>query len=284
MADDADTGGVTLAEHTAGDDPVKAARARAERARRAAEASAKAAAAAEEAALEAERALDDDPGDSDGVSAAPPAEVDGEQGHDSGSAAVVDDAVEDDVAEGDTGKDEDGPADGPGNGDPGTAHRSRKTLVIGAVAVLLLIAGIVVNVLLYLDHGDRTDAQTRRDRYVEVAKQTVVNMTSLDHEHAQRDVNRVLASATGEFRTDFEKRGAAFTEVIQKSKVATKGQVALAGVEKENPDGSLVVMIASNSQVSNAAGAQNEDRAWRLRVTVVDVDGTPKVSKVEFVP
>ena len=55
-------------------------------------------------------------------------------------------------------------------------------------------------------------------------------------------------------------------------------------MEKENSNGSLVVMIASNSQVSNAAGAQNEDRAWRLRVTVVDVDGIPKVSKVEFVP
>ena len=80
---------------------------------------------------------------------------------------------------------------------------SRAMLIVGAVAAMLLIAGVVVNVLLYLDHRDHTDAQDRRDRYVEVAGQTVINMTSLDHEHAQRDVDRVLASATGEFRTDF---------------------------------------------------------------------------------
>ena len=280
MADDADAGGVTGPD-VPDDDPVKAARARAERARRAADAAAKAASAAEEAALEAERAFtDDDPDAGESSTAATKAddlELSGPGQGTTDVSAVVDldkKPTEDESVESD-----------PVDHEPvGASKPSRAVLIVGAVAAMLLIAGVVVNVLLYLDHRDHTDAQDRRDRYVEVAKQTVINMTSLDHEHAQRDVDRVLASATGEFRTDFEKRGAAFTEVIQKSKVATKGQVALAGVEKENSNGSLVVMIASNSQVSNAAGAQNEDRAWRLRVTVVDVDGIPKVSKVEFVP
>ena len=49
-------------------------------------------------------------------------------------------------------------------------------------------------------------------------------------------------------------------------------------------DDSAVVLVAATSEVTNAAGAKEESRAWRLSVTVTRVDGELKMSKVEFVP
>lgn len=164
-----------------------------------------------------------------------------------------------------------------------TTRPTRATLIAAAVAALL-IAGVVVNAVLFSQHWSAVDEQKRLDAFVVAARQGVVNMTSIDHTRAKADVDRVLAQSTGDFKADFLKRSNDFVNVVQKSQVTTKGQVSDAGVEKVNPDGSVVVLVASTSKVTNAAGAKDEDRSWRLRVTMVDGKPGPKMAKVEFVP
>lgn len=164
-----------------------------------------------------------------------------------------------------------------------TTRPTRATLIAAAVAALL-IAGVVVNAVLFSQHRSAVDEQKRLDAFVVAARQGVVNMTSIDHTRAKADVDRVLAQSTGDFKADFLKRSNDFVNVVQKSQVTTKGQVSDAGVEKVNPDGSVVVLVASTSKVTNAAGAKDEDRSWRLRVTMVDGKPGPKMAKVEFVP
>lgn len=283
---------------------VRTARDRAERARRAALAASAAAAAAEEAVRAAEVALAESNSVTDDSATTDPATT----GPAPTSPVVEDDPVveaDDDTAvddDDDTAVDDDEP-DGatPADAAPAVGLRARghgllhwlrshfaagaRRRTIGALVVLALIAGGVgASLWMYSTHRDHVAAENRRAAYVQAASQAVVNMTSIDFEHAEADVQRVLDAATGEFRDDFDKRGPAFVEVIRKSRVATDGKIGLAGVERVGPDGSMVVLVASNSTVSNAAGAQNEDRAWRLRVTVVPVDGDLKISKVEFVP
>jgi len=43
------------------------------------------------------------------------------------------------------------------------------------------------------------------------------------------------------------------------------------------------VLVAAKSQVTNAASAQQQPRAWRLSVTMQRDNGQLKMSKVEFV-
>ena len=49
-------------------------------------------------------------------------------------------------------------------------------------------------------------------------------------------------------------------------------------------DDSAVVLVATTSEVTNAAGAKQDPRNYRLIVTVARDGGQLKLSKVEFVP
>jgi len=49
-------------------------------------------------------------------------------------------------------------------------------------------------------------------------------------------------------------------------------------------DNSAVVLVSASSRVTNAAGAKQEPRTWRLSVDLERVGDQIKMSKVEFVP
>ncbi|MFD1811075.1 hypothetical protein [Rhodococcus gannanensis] len=159
-------------------------------------------------------------------------------------------------------------------------QRPRRGAVIAA---LVTVAALTVSGYLLWHHQDVAGEQQRAAEFVAAARQGVVTLTTLDSSQAEADVQRVLDSSTGAFRDDFENRASDFTDVIQKSSVATEGQVNAAAVESMSDD-SAVVLVAATSTVTNSAGAEQEPRAWRLSVTVTRDRGQLKMSKVEFVP
>jgi len=108
-------------------------------------------------------------------------------------------------------------------------------------------------------------------------------MTSLDFNRATDDVQRILDGSTGSFKNDFQARADDFINVVKQSQVVTKGTVKATAIESMSQD-SAVVLVAATSEVTNAAGAQQEPRSWRLSVTVSRDGGDLKMSKVEFVP
>jgi Mce-associated membrane protein len=118
--------------------------------------------------------------------------------------------------------------------------------------------------------------------YVATARQGVVNLTSLDYNKAKEGVQRVLDIATGEFRDDFQRRAQDFESVVKDSKAVTEGTVAATAVESMNKD-SAVVLVLANERVTNIAGAKDQPRTFRFRVSVVHDGDDLKVSKVEFV-
>ena len=122
----------------------------------------------------------------------------------------------------------------------------------------------------------------RSAAFVAAARQGVVNLTSLDFNKAKEDVQRVLDSATGEFRDDFQRRADDFTSVVKDSKAVTEGSVAATAVESMSKD-SAVVLVLANERVTNSAGAKDDPRAFRFRVSVVRDGDQLKISKVEFV-
>jgi Mce-associated membrane protein len=157
------------------------------------------------------------------------------------------------------------------------------TTIAKVAAILLICAFIGISTYFVWQHHDAEDRQQKAAAFVAGAKQGVVNMTSLDFKKAKDDVQRVIDSSTGEFRDDFQQRAADFTKVVEQSKVVTEGIVNAAAVE--SMDGhSAQVLVSATSRVTNSAGAKDEPRSWRLRVTVTEEDGQYKMSKVEFVP
>jgi Mce-associated membrane protein len=186
-----------------------------------------------------------------------------------------DEALEDDAFDDDGYDDEDLPA---------WRRRLPSPSAVGKVlAVLLICAFAAASGLMLVHHRDTVQRQQRAAKFVAGAKQGIVNMTSMDFNNAKEDVQRMLDTSTGQFRDDFASRAEDFTKTVQQSKVVTQGTINAAALESMD-DHSARVLVSVTSHVTNAAGAKNEQRPWRFRVTVAEDGGQYKMSKVEFVP
>jgi Mce-associated membrane protein len=152
-----------------------------------------------------------------------------------------------------------------------------------AAVILLICAFTAASGYMMWHRHETTEHNQRVANFVAGARQGVVNMTSLDFSKAKEDVQRVIDSSTGQFRDDFQQRAKDFTTVVEQSKVVTQGTVNAAALQSIDGNSALV-LVAATSRITNAAGAQNEPRNWRLKVTVTDDGGQYKMSKLEFVP
>ncbi|MBV8292520.1 MAG: hypothetical protein JOY55_12040 [Mycobacterium sp.] len=152
-----------------------------------------------------------------------------------------------------------------------------------SAAAIVAICGLlgVSGWMLWRHHTVQVERQ-RSAAYTAAARQGVVNLTSLDFNKAKEDVQRVLDSATGEFRDDFQRRADDFASVVKDSKAVTEGSVTASAVESMGKD-SAVVLVLANERVTNSAGAKDDPRAFRFRVSVVRDGDQLKISKVEFV-
>jgi Mce-associated membrane protein len=155
-----------------------------------------------------------------------------------------------------------------------------QALTIAAIVAICALLGI--SGWMAWHHHNVVQERQRAAAYIAAARQGVVNLTSLDFNKAKEDVQRVLDSATGAFRDDFQKRAEDFESVVKDSKAVTEGSVAAAAVESMNND-SAVVLVLANERVTNIAGAKDQPRTFRFRVSVVHDGDQLKVSKVEFV-
>jgi len=125
-------------------------------------------------------------------------------------------------------------------------------------------------------------AQSLRNQFLQVARQGALNLTTIDWQHADADVSRILDGATGDFHEDFVKRSRPFIEAVKQSKAKTVGTVVEAGLVSETPD-TARALVAVAVQTSNAAVPDQVQRSWRLRIDVQKVGEQVKVSNVEFV-
>lgn len=125
-------------------------------------------------------------------------------------------------------------------------------------------------------------AADERNLFLQVGRQAALNLTTIDFEHADEDVQRVLDSSTGTFFDDFQARAQPFKEVVKQAKSKSVGTIEEAGVQSETADGAEV-LVAVTVKTSNAGAAEQEPRAWRMRITVQKVGDEAKVANVRFV-
>ena len=186
--------------------------------------------------------------------------------------------VESDAVEATDADAEDGAADDTAPAEVAASH-VRLAVILGVVGVVAL-AGLCgwLGFRAYQSH----QAADERNMFLQVGRQAALNLTTIDFEHADEDVQRVLDSSTGTFYDDFNARAQPFKEVVKQAKSKSVGTIAEAGVETETEDGADV-LVAVTVRTSNAGAAEQEPRAWRMRITVQKVDDGAKVANVRFV-
>ncbi|WP_029114203.1 hypothetical protein [Mycobacterium sp. URHB0044] len=193
---------------------------------------------------------------------------------------VVDEAVDDDALDDDAVDDDGDDTDlEEAESAPRMSH-VRLATIVGLVVVLAL-GGLTgwLGFRAYQSH----QLDTQRKVFVQVGRQGALNLTTIDFNHVDADVQRILDSATGTFYDDFQKRSQPFTEVVKQVKSKSVGSVTEAGLESESQDqAQVLVAVAVNTTVEGQP--EQQPRAWRMRITVQKVGEDTKVSNVEFVP
>jgi Mce-associated membrane protein len=96
-------------------------------------------------------------------------------------------------------------------------------------------------------------------------------------------LQRIIDNSTGQFKEDFEKQSEDFIKVAQDSEVVTEATVTATAVKNMTGD-TAAVLVSAFSPVTNAQGAKEEPRTWRLIVSMARAGRPLKGAKVEFAP
>jgi len=125
--------------------------------------------------------------------------------------------------------------------------------------------------------------QAERSQFLQVAQQGALNLTTIDWQHADTDVQQILDSATGQFYDDFAERSQPFLDVVKQAQTTTAGTVTAAALESKSED-TAHVLVAVRVKTSTIGAPEQDPRAWRMRISVQKVDDQMKISNVGFVP
>lgn len=156
-------------------------------------------------------------------------------------------------------------------------------LTAGLLAVVVL-AGLVgwLGFRAYQAHN----AEVQRGMFLQTARKCAVNFTTFDYQHVDADVQRILDSATGKFYDDFSRRSRSFIDVVKQARSSSVGAVTEAGVESQQGDEAQVlvaVRVQASKPGSDSGRAEEPPEGWRMRITVRQAAGQPKVSNLAFV-
>lgn len=153
----------------------------------------------------------------------------------------------------------------------------------GIVAVLIVAALAASAGWLGYRTYELYQADQQRAMYVQVARQGAINLTTIDWQRADADVQRILDSATGTFLEDFQRRSQPFLQVVEQAQSKSVGTVTEAAFESSTGD-QANVLVAVTVNTSTGAAPEQDPRAWRMRITVQRLGDGAKVANVEFVP
>lgn len=157
-------------------------------------------------------------------------------------------------------------------------HRLALFLSVTIVVVIGALAGW----LAVQAHQSR-QTEHQREAFLEAGRQGAVNLTTINWQHADADVQRILGSATGNFYDDFSTRSQPFLDVVKQVQSTSVGTVTQAAVESST-DNDAQVLVAVSVKTTKAGAPEQAPRAWRMRISVQKVGDEAKVANVEFVP
>ncbi|MEV6389733.1 hypothetical protein [Nocardia xishanensis] len=158
---------------------------------------------------------------------------------------------------------------------------ARRIVALAASAVLILALMVGAGVTVFLVHNN-TVREDRRNEYLQAARQAVLNLTTIRADSAKEDIERILATASGKFKNEFDGRVDPFMEVVKQAKVVSTGEVVESALVRDDED-SAVVLIAAKQTLTNAGSAEPQTRFYRFRITVTRTDSGLSASNVEFV-
>lgn len=150
-----------------------------------------------------------------------------------------------------------------------------------SVLAIISVLAMLGSWLSYRWHQSDSDRR-QRSEYLSAAQHIAINLTTIDHAHAESDVQRIVDSATGTFRDEFQQRAKPFVDVVRQSQSTSVGSVTAAGLESMSGDhAEALVAMSVTTSIRNVP--ESVPRLWRMRIELQKITEGVRVSNVEFV-
>jgi Mce-associated membrane protein len=154
----------------------------------------------------------------------------------------------------------------------------------GICAVLVLLAaGAAVGGYLALRTNDESTAIARAEvAALQAAKDCVAATQAPDTAAMVAAQSKIIQCSTGEFGVQAPLYASVIAEAYQAANVKVAVSDIRAAVERHNDDGSIDVLVAVRTKVTNSEAADQE-QGYRLRVQMALDNGTYKVARLDQV-
>ncbi|MFG3558570.1 hypothetical protein ACGGAQ_29760 [Micromonospora sp. NPDC047557] len=167
-------------------------------------------------------------------------------------------------------------------GERATSTTRRRSLVVLLVAVLAatVAAGGVTGHRWYVDRA--TDQA--RQQALAAAKQASVNFVSVSAASVDRDIQRITAGATGDFKDEFTRGQSQVRAAVVENKVDSRGTVLRAGLVSGDRR-RAVVLVAVDATVKNVKAPEGRPSHYRIQLDIVHdkASGRWLVARLQFV-
>jgi Mce-associated membrane protein len=167
---------------------------------------------------------------------------------------------------------------------PRGASRLGRGWFIGIAAALVVLAGgMGFGGYRALQAHHESQATARRDAAaLEAAKDCVGATQAPDIGAMASSAQKIIECGAGAFRSQAILYSGLLVEAYQAANAHVDVSDLRAAVERNNPDGSIDVLVPLRVKVSNAE-SQNQEAGYRLRVTMVDEEGKYRIAKLDQV-
>lgn len=168
--------------------------------------------------------------------------------------------------------------------DGAVVTRLGRRQLIGICVLLLLVAGglVAAGVAGLRSHTASLAMARDNAEAVEAAKTCVLATQAPDPGDVSLSQQKMLNCSAGEFRT----QAALFAQILPPAYQAAKVHVELtemgAAVERNNPDGTIDVLVAFRIKVDNVE-AKGREAGYRLRAQMMREDGQYRIAKLDQV-
>lgn len=156
--------------------------------------------------------------------------------------------------------------------------RRRLLTALAVLCALLVLAAVVLGVLL---RGYAQEDDARGDA-LRAARQSALNLTSIDYRDFDAAVDRVLEGATGDFSEEFKGNATNLEKLLTDNQVRSEGKVVDAGLVRADGS-SATALVVVDSTVRNTEVPDGRVNTYRMQIEVEKVDGRWLTSTLRFV-
>ncbi len=130
-------------------------------------------------------------------------------------------------------------------------------------------------------YQDRQDDE-RRDEAVAVARDQVLDLTTLDSETIDDKLAAMGKRLSGDFKRQFDGFAGTFAEVVNDDNIRATGEVKSVAVDQYD-EHSAVVLVASSAEVAHGNGGKTTAKNYRVRVELDRNGDRWLITGMEFV-